>query len=82
MTKTQTKLIELARQHPHRTISVSFGYQTRRRFGTREADAAGALLKAGVFTLVHRDKGTPLFKNGYGINGYVWTVTYRMKEER
>jgi hypothetical protein len=77
MTKTQHALIAEALRNPHHTVSVNFGVHARRRFGSRESNAARKLREQGVFVLVNSSGATPLYKPGSGQNGVAYLVTYK-----
>ena len=75
MTKTEQKLIELAKQHNGRySVGTCYGrgaYGGRKNYGVRERDAMFHLEKAGLITIADRQQWQYI-NRGYAMSGTIF----------
>lgn len=82
LNKTEQALLAEAERSPYKQVGVDHGLQgpsgRKRSFGKRRQRAACSLRDKGLLVRVHSDGGTPLYKNGWGQNGVVYSATWRL----
>lgn len=83
---TQKRLLRKAAENPRGQVAVTSGFITSRRksrYGTREADAAIALRKAGLLELVANHHSVHHLSHGFGADhgsDTVWKLTDKGRE--
>lgn len=82
--KTEREILAQAQRNPYGHVGIEHGCQgpsgRKRHWGHRRVCAAAKLREKGLLERVHGDGGSPLYKNGWGINGVVYSSTWALTE--